>query len=70
MPIGPDDAIADAASPDAPMSERQSSRLKALAEQALELEAFDPDLTEAEAARRIAALSAKLARQDGPPHTL
>jgi hypothetical protein len=53
-----------------PMSAAQASRLKALAEEARELEAFDPKLTAAEAARRIDALQAKLRLQDGPPHTL
>jgi hypothetical protein len=53
-----------------PMTAAQASRLKALAEEARELEAFDPKLTAAEAARRIDALQAKLRLQDGPPHTL
>jgi Protein of unknown function (DUF3072) len=53
-----------------PMTEEQASRLKLLAEQAFELEAFKPTLDRGEAARRIAALQAKLRLQDGPPHTL
>jgi hypothetical protein len=54
----------------APMSEEQAACLKSLSEQALEPEAFKRDLDAAEAARRIAALRAKLALMDGPPHTL
>jgi hypothetical protein len=48
----------------------QASDLKMLSEQAYELEAFDLNLTKAEASRRINALKAKLNLQDGPPHTL
>jgi hypothetical protein len=54
----------------APMTAEQASRLKALAIDALEPEAFSLDLTAAEAGRRIATLEAKLRLQDGPPHTL
>jgi hypothetical protein len=53
-----------------PMTEEQATRLKSLSEQAYEPEAFNPTLDRAEAARRIAALEAKLPLQDGPPHTL
>jgi hypothetical protein len=53
-----------------PMTDEQATRLKLLSEQAFELEAFKPGLDRAEAARRIAALQAKLRLQDGPPHTL
>ena len=53
-----------------PMTAAQVSHLKALSEEARELEAFNPKLTKAEAARRIEALEAKLRLQDGPPHTL
>jgi hypothetical protein len=53
-----------------PMTAAQSACLKDLAEQAFEWEAFNPRLSEAEAARRIDALAAKLRLQDGPPHTL
>jgi hypothetical protein len=53
-----------------PMTAAQGLRLKALSEEARELEAFNPKLTKAEAARRIEALEAKLQLQDGPPHTL
>lgn len=53
-----------------PMSNDQAVYLKALAGQALEPEAFRPGLSEAEAARRIRALEAKLKIMDGPPHTM
>jgi len=53
-----------------PMTAAQASCLKALSQQARELEAFTPKLTRAEASRRINALQAKLRLQDGPPHTL
>ena len=52
------------------MSDEQAAYLKSLSEQALEPEAFKRNLNGAEAARRIAALQAKLALMDGPPHTL
>jgi len=52
------------------MTTTQASRLKSLSEDARELDAFNPKLTHAEAARRIDALEAKLRLQDGPPHTL
>ena len=58
------------ASGDARMSDEQAAYLKSLSEQALEPEAFKRNLNAAEAARRIAALQAKLALMDGPPHTL
>ena len=57
-------------SDNAPMSAEQAACLKSLSEQALEPEAFKRNLDAAEAARRIAALRAKLALMDGPPHTL
>ena len=50
---------------DALMSDEQAACLKSLSEQA-----FRRNLDGAEAARRIAALQAKLALMDGPPHTL
>jgi len=53
-----------------PMTAEQSATLKRLANAAYELDAFKPNLTRAEADRRIAALSAKLKLLDGPPHTL
>jgi hypothetical protein len=52
------------------MTPMQASRLKSLAEDAFEPEAFDQRLSRSEAARRIDALRAKLRLQDGPPHTL
>jgi hypothetical protein len=52
------------------MTAEQAGTLKRLAELAYELEAFKPNLTSAEADRRIAALTAKLKLLDGPPHTL
>ena len=53
-----------------PMTAEQAETLKRLAKAAYELDAFKPNLTRAEADRRIAALSAKLKLLDGPPHTL
>ena len=55
---------------DEPMAAEQAVRLKALAEEALEPEAFRRRLSRSQAAVRIAALEAKLRLQDGPPHTL
>jgi len=55
---------------DEPMTDAQAAQLRALAEQAFEPEAFQINLTRAEAALRIQALSAKLRLQDEPPHTL
>jgi hypothetical protein len=57
-------------SDDARMSKKQAARLKQLAHDAFELDAFKPHLTQTEAARRIAMLSAKLTLLDEPPHTL
>jgi hypothetical protein len=53
-----------------PMTAEESAVLKKLAIDAFEQEAFSPDLTQAEARRRIATLTAKLALLDEPPHTL
>jgi len=53
-----------------PMTRAQALELKALAEDAYELDACRGRLSRAEAARRIDALRAKLRLQDGPPHTL
>jgi hypothetical protein len=53
-----------------PMTPEQAATLKRLAQLAYELDAFKPNLTSAEADRRIAALNAKLILLDGPPHTL
>ena len=55
---------------DRPMTAEQAATLKRLAEAAYELEAFQPNLTRAEANLRIAMLTAKLKLLDGPPHTL
>jgi hypothetical protein len=55
---------------DGRMTDTQAARLKVLAKQALELDAYKPTLDHQEAARRIAALEAKLRLLDEPPHTL
>lgn len=55
---------------DEPMTGAQASYLKTLSEEAREPDAFKPNLTKAEASRRIDALKAKLRLQDAPPHTL
>ena len=60
----------DAITANQPMTAEQAATLKRLAEAAYELEAFQPNLTRAEAALRIAMLTAKLKLLDGPPHTL
>ncbi len=52
------------------MTGAQASDLKTLSEEAFEPEAFKPNLSKAEASRRIDALKAKLRLQDEPPHTL
>ena len=54
----------------APMTAEQAALLKRLAQDAYDLEAFRPHLTQSEAKLRIAVLKAKLKLQDGPPHTL
>ncbi len=53
-----------------PMTAEQAGRLKRLAIDAYEPDAFKLNLTQAEAERRIAMLSAKLPLLDEPPHTL
>jgi Protein of unknown function (DUF3072) len=53
-----------------PMTAEQAARLRQLSVDAYEPDAFKPDLTQAEAERRIATLSAKLKLLDEPPHTL
>ena len=55
---------------DAPMSADRAALLRQLAIDAYEPDAFHPHLTQAEAARRIAMLRAKLKLMDEPPHTL
>jgi hypothetical protein len=52
------------------MTADQEARLRQLAHDAYELETFSVQLTQTEAAARIAMLEAKLRLQDGPPHTL
>lgn len=52
------------------MTADQAALLKQLAKDAYDIEAFRPNLTRAEAERRIATLSAKLKLQGEPPHTL
>lgn len=54
---------------DAPMSAEQSARLKQLSQDAYDLDAFSPQLTQSEAERRIATLEAKLKLLSEPPHT-
>ena len=54
---------------DAPMTAEQGELLKRLAHDAYDTEAFGPHLTQQEAARRIAALQAKIKLQGNPPHT-
>lgn len=53
-----------------PMSAAQANELKQLAFDAYEPDAFQQQLTAAEAERRIETLKAKLKLLDGPPHTL
>lgn len=53
----------------APMSAEQAALLKRLSHEAYDFEAFSPHLSQAEAARRIAVLQAKLKLQSYPPHT-
>ena len=53
-----------------PMTAAQVATLKRLAQDAYELDAFKPNLTSIEAAKRIAMLTAKLNLLGGPPHTL
>jgi hypothetical protein len=55
---------------DSRMTHAQASELRALAEEAYELDAYRDRLSRAEASRRIEALKAKLRLQDGPLHTL
>ena len=57
------------AGPDAPMTAEQRALLKRLSHDAYDFEAFAPHLSQAEAARRIAGLRAKLELQSEPPHT-
>jgi organic radical activating enzyme len=52
-----------------PMTAEQAELLKRLAHEAYDTEAYGPALTRTEAARRIAALQAKIKLQGNPPHT-
>jgi hypothetical protein len=52
------------------MTAEQAAKLQKLAFDAYEPEAFNSNLTQAEAEQRIAVLRAKLKLMDGPPHTL
>lgn len=54
---------------DARMTAAQAALLKTLSHEARDFEAFSPNLTQAEAERRIATLKAKLPLQGEPPHT-
>jgi len=55
---------------DEPMTAEQAALLEKIAFDAYEPEAFRPNLTQEEAARRIATLKAKLKLMGEPPHTL
>ena len=57
------------AAPGEPMSAEQAALLRQLAHDAYDFEACSPQLTRAEADRRIAALRAKIRLQGEPPHT-
>jgi hypothetical protein len=57
------------ADPGAPMTGVQRELLKKLAHDAYDFEAFSSNLSQAEAARRMATLRAKLKLQGEPPHT-
>jgi hypothetical protein len=61
--------LADWVSGDEPMTGAQASYLKTLSEQARDPQAYDPELTRAEASRRIDALKARLRLPSEPPHT-
>ena len=52
------------------MTAEQAALLRQLAHDAYELDAFSAQLTQTEAAKRIAMLKAKVALQGAPPHTL
>jgi hypothetical protein len=52
------------------MTAEQAAQLKQLAQATYAPEAFSAQLTQTEAARRIAMLEAKLKLQAEPPHTL
>jgi DUF3072 family protein len=52
-----------------PMTAEQAELLKRLAHEASDTEGYGRSLTRTEAARRIAALQAKIQLQGNPPHT-
>lgn len=52
------------------MTAQQRELLRRLARDGYELDAFSAQITQAEAAKRIAMLQAKLRLLDEPPHTL
>jgi hypothetical protein len=52
------------------MTDDQSVQLKTLARRAYELDAYKPQITRAEAEKRIAMLRAKIKLLGEPPHTL
>jgi hypothetical protein len=52
------------------MTAEQAALLRPLARDTYELEVFSTQLTQTEAAKRIAMLKAKLTLQGEPPHTL
>ena len=56
--------------PGARMTTEQRTLLRKLAHDGYEPDAFSEQLTQAEAAKRIAMLQAKLTLLDEPPHTL
>jgi Protein of unknown function (DUF3072) len=55
---------------DEPMTAEQATVLRKIAFDAYEPEAFRPNLTQAEAERRIDTLKAKMKMMGEPPHTL
>jgi hypothetical protein len=61
-------AMTETHNPDLTLTE-QRALLKRLSHDAYDFEAFAPHLSQAEAARRIAGLRAKLELQSEPPHT-
>ena len=52
------------------MTAEQAAMLKKLAQDAYDLDAVGPNLTQLRQDKRIATLTAKLKLLDGPPHTL
>lgn len=62
-------SVSEGMSGDDLMTSAQASSLKTLSEQAREPAAYDPELTRAEASRRIDGLKAKLQLASDPPHS-